>query len=121
MTEEKMVNLVPNEQLVFNREKTGFLRKDLASKEMLNFVPPTQDSYAFNDSPVTDIFNQIAKAYGLKIDMDASVFENCELTTNLTDEPLFEKLNIVCNSIGPGTSYVVENDHIKVVSRGCNQ
>jgi transmembrane sensor len=115
------VNLVPNEQLVFDRQKMNFKRKDLQRVEMLKYVPATEHSYTFQDFPVTEIFNQIATAYGLKIDMDAAALEGCELTTNLTDEPLFEKLAIVCTSIGPGTSYVVEEGHIRVISKGCNQ
>jgi transmembrane sensor len=115
------VNLIPNEQVVFNREKLLFKRKGLLATDMLEFVPATRSSYAFEDAPVADIFRQIGKAYGLKIDMDASLFKGCELTTNLSDEPLFEKLNIVCNSVGPGTSYIIEDGHIRVISGGCNQ
>jgi len=115
------MNLVSNELLVFNRETLLFKRKDLQRTELLRYVPATQITYSFEDTPVTDIFHLIANAYGLKIDMPASVFTGCELTTNLTDEPLFEKLDIVCNAIGPGTSYVVEDGHIRVISNGCNQ
>lgn len=120
-TKNNTVNLVPNELLVFNRETLLFKRKDLKPTEMLRYVPATQISYAFEETPVVDIFHLIADAYGLKIDMPASVFAGCELTTNLTDEPLFEKLDIVCNAVGPGTSYVVEEGHIRVLSNGCNQ
>jgi transmembrane sensor len=115
------VNLVPNEQVIFNRAKSGFNRKDLEAQDLLKYVPATPSSYAFTDTPVTEIFEQIAKAYGLKIELSEALLDGCELTTNLTDEPLFEKLNIVCNSIGPGTSYIIENEHIKVISKGCNQ
>lgn len=115
------INLIPNEQLVFNREKLHFDRKDLPSKEMLRYVPATRNAYSFEDAPVASVFKEIGAAYGLKIDMDAAIFVGCELTTNLTDEPLFEKLNIVCNAVGPGTTYVVEDGHIRVVSQGCNQ
>lgn len=115
------VNLVPNEQLVFDRENSLFKTKDLPENDMLKFVPATPGSYTFEDAPVADVFRKIGEAYGLKIDLDTSVFTGCELTTNLADEPLFEKLNIVCNAVGPGTSYVVEDGHIRVVSSGCNQ
>ncbi|HEV7383021.1 MAG TPA: FecR domain-containing protein [Dyadobacter sp.] len=115
------VNLVPNEQVVFNRAKADFNRKDLEAGDLEKYVPATPNSYAFTDTPVATIFEQIGAAYGLKIDLNQTILEGCELTTNLTDEPLFEKLNIVCNSIGPGTSYIIENEHIRILSKGCNQ
>ncbi|GAB3171088.1 FecR domain-containing protein [Telluribacter humicola] len=119
-SETTTFNLVPNEMLIFNREKALFKRLDINSREILNYVPTIEASYKFEDTPVATVFQQIGKSYGLKIDMEESLFNGCELTSNLTDEPLFEKLNIVCNAVGPGTSYVVEEGRIRIISKGCN-
>ncbi|GAB2799330.1 FecR family protein [Rhabdobacter roseus] len=115
------IHLVSNEQLFFNREKAHFKRREINQRDMLQYVPATHYAYAFEDTPVAEVFRQIGKAYGLDIDMEESLFSGCELTTNLTDEPLFEKLSIVCSAVGPGTSFVVEEGRIKVLSKGCNQ
>ena len=118
---EKEVQLIPNEKLVFDRGKLEFKRLEINTKDILEYVPPTEISYTFEDAPVAAVFKEIGKAYRLKIEMDESLFKGCELTTNLTDEPLFEKLGIVCSAVGPGTSFVVEDGVIRVISKGCNQ
>ncbi len=118
---ETAIDLVRNERLVFNRRKQHFERSDLDAKEILSYVPPTDSSYTFEDTPVALVFRKIARDYGLELLLDEAVFSGCELTTNLTDEPLFEKLSIVCNAVGPGTSFRVNEGLIQVISKGCNQ
>ncbi|GHB64715.1 FecR family protein [Persicitalea jodogahamensis] len=121
LDDQTTIHLVPNEQLFFNRKKSYFKRKEINQRDMLRYVPDTRNVYAFEDKPVADVFRQIGMAYGLDIDMEESLFSGCELTTNLTDEPLFEKLSILCSAVGPSTSFVVKEGRIRVISKGCNQ
>ena len=45
---------------------------------------------------------------------------DCYLTSSLIDEPLPEKLKIICESLGKNTRYEMNGNHIKIISNGCN-
>ncbi|TEB41127.1 FecR family protein, partial [Flavobacterium circumlabens] len=46
--------------------------------------------------------------------------KECHLTTSLSDQPLTEKLKIVCRSIGNNTSFEMNGNQIIITSEGCN-
>ena len=79
-----------------------------------------QLSFEFNDIPVTQIFNTIEQAYQVKIDYPKQKLKDCFLTTSLSDEPLLEKLKIICNALGKNTSYEMNENQIIITTDGCN-
>jgi hypothetical protein len=56
-------------------------------------------------------------AYGVDIVFDEEVFKGCSLTVGLEDEDLFEKLKIICKTIG--ATYQVIDSQIVINGRGC--
>jgi transmembrane sensor len=46
--------------------------------------------------------------------------KDCYLTTSLNDQPLPEKLKIICRSLGNNTSYEMNGNQIIILSNGCN-
>jgi hypothetical protein len=120
--QEEMV-LLPNQAL-------RFVRSDLIFNKITNI---TQDpvltssvgnieqlSFEFTDIPVAQIFQTIEQAYLVDIDYPKNKLKDCHLTTSLSDQPLMEKLKIVCNSIGNNTSFEMNGNQIIITSEGCN-
>lgn len=122
-SDQEEVVLLPNQAL-------RFVRSDLSFNKITNI---TQDeslvrsvgnieqlSFEFTDIPVSQIFQTIEQAYLVKIDYPINKLKDCHLTTSLSDQPLTEKLRIVCNSIGKNTSFEMNGNQIVISSDGCN-
>ncbi|MPR35245.1 FecR family protein [Salmonirosea aquatica] len=121
--ESEKVLLLPNQGLRFARQSGIFekiedltqeknLTRDLSNIEKLSFE--------FADVPVAQIFKTLEQAYLVKIDFPAEKLTNCYLTTSLNDQPLSEKLKIICESLGRRTRYYINENQITIQSDGCN-
>jgi len=122
-SDQQEVVLLPNQAL-------RFLRSDLKFKKITNI---TQDedlvssignieqlSFEFTDIPVSQIFETIEQAYLVDIDYPKDKLKDCHLTTFLSDQPLTEKLKIVCKSIGTNTNFEMNGNQVIITSAGCN-
>jgi transmembrane sensor len=56
----------------------------------------------------------------VKIDFPQEKLKDCYLTTSLGDQPLQEKLKIICKSLGNNSSYEMNGNQIIILSDGCN-
>ena len=120
---QEEVVLLPNQAL-------RFLRSNLSFNKITNITEdPTltrsvgnieQLSFEFTDIPVSQIFKTIEQAYLVKIDYPVNKLKDCHLTTSLSDQPLTEKLKIICNSIGNNTNFEMNGNQIIITSQGCN-
>lgn len=115
--------LLPNQALRFKRENLTFNKiTDITQDEALNnsISNIEQLGFEFTDIPVSQIFKTIEQAYLVKIDYQHTKLKDCFLTTSLGDQPLPEKLKIICQSIGNNTSYEMNGNQIIIISNGCN-
>jgi hypothetical protein len=74
-------------------------------------------SFDFDNTPVA-VFARLEKAYGVPIVFDEELMKNCFLTAPLGNEPLFDKLKVICKTTG--ATYEVFDGKIVISSRGCN-
>ncbi|RZJ48716.1 MAG: FecR family protein [Flavobacterium sp.] len=120
---EQEVVLLPNQALRFQRNDlvfkkiTNITQDEVLVKSVGNIE---QLSFEFNDIPVSQIFETIEQAYLIDIDYPTEKLKDCHLTTSLSDQPLTEKLKIVCRSIGNNTSFEMNGNQIIITSEGCN-
>ncbi len=120
-TEE--IVLLPNQAL-------RFVRKDFVFNKITNITEDPilvnsvrnieQLSFEFNDIPVAQILETIEQAYLVDIDYPKDKLKECRLTTSLSDQPLAEKLKIICKSIGNDTNYEMNGNQIVITTSGCN-
>ncbi|CAM2994106.1 FecR family protein [Flavobacterium succinicans] len=117
------ITLLPNEAVRFTKKDATFNKVTNIIKDKSLFQSSTnieQLSFEFNDIPVSQIFNTIEQAYQVKIVYPKQKLKDCFLTTSLSDEPLQEKLKIICNALGKNTSYEMNENQIIITTEGCN-
>ncbi|MBD2705465.1 FecR family protein [Spirosoma sp. BT702] len=112
---EKLM-LAPNQQATFVPDENQLTRA-IASQPVSLYTDNQKPTLQFEDTPITDVFAQLEKTYGIPIQYDTSQMKNCFLTSTLADEPFYTKLDIICRTIG--ASYKVEDTKIVVTSAGC--
>lgn len=122
MSSEEIV-LTPNKAVRFDRETSKFniitdVTKDVMLKKAIKNIE--QLNFDFTDVPVSQIFKTIEQAYQVEIEVPIDKLKNCHLTTSLNDQPLPEKLKIICKSIGNNTSYEMNGNLIIITSEGCD-
>jgi len=113
----KGIILVPNQQAAFSR-KTEKLSRTLVAQPRVILSQEELLQFTFTNAPVSHIFEAMGKAYGVEILFDEELLSGCRLTTSLSDETLFERLDIVCEAIE--ASYKVVNAQIIIFGKRCN-
>lgn len=109
--------LFPNQKVVFEKTQER-LSRSLVEKPVLLISTEELAQFKFNDAPVEQIFLALELAYGVEIIIDNDALKNCMLTTSLTNETLFEKLDIICGAIE--AKYKIVDAQIIISSSGCN-
>ncbi len=121
--EDKEIVLLPNQALRFVRKELVFnkITNITADPILVNSVRNIEQlSFEFTDIPVAQILETIEQAYLVDIDFPHDKLKDCRLTTSLSDQPLAEKLKIICTSIGSDTNYEMNGNQIVITTSGCN-
>jgi transmembrane sensor len=111
------VVLTPNQQIYYNRSDAQLL-KALIQKPALQDLGSAQFlSFEFDDAPLSKVLQLLEQAYGVDIVYDEELLASCKLTASLADEPLFEKIKLICLSID--AEYEIIDAQIVLSSKGC--
>ncbi|MCE6989453.1 FecR family protein [Dyadobacter sp. CY323] len=108
--------LTPNQQITFAANELRLTRSLVPEPKLLE-LPIQRQSFEFKGTPIADVFETLEKSYGVKIIFDPEVMQNCFLTASLSDEPLFEKINLICKTLG--AEYEQMDASIIINSKGC--
>lgn len=110
------VILLPNQQVTYLREQDSFGKALVAEPEIL--LPSIKASdFTFENTPIREVFQVLQKAYGVEIIFDEEVMSHCFITAPLGSESLFEKLRIICRTIG--AQYETIDARVVITSAGC--
>ena len=94
----KKLEVRPNQKVVFDRKEKNLV-KTLATLPKLIKSIEELPQLSFQNEPITKVFASLEKVYGIEIKYDDDALKNCLINTHLTDEPLFEKLSILCAAL----------------------
>lgn len=99
---QKGVMLLPNQQVVFNRETDQF---DKMLVDGPNIIPgPSRQkkapSFVYNDTPIPQVLQELKEAYGIDIRYDKEALANCQLNSSMATESFMQKLTIICATVG---------------------
>lgn len=113
---EPEVILTPNQQVTYHREK------EIVSKELVpkpEIILPNSNLFRmkFENAQVGEIFAVLEENYGVEIRYDKELLKNCRLTTSMSEEGLYERIEIICKAIG--ASYSCSEAVITIKSNGC--
>ena len=112
----KEIILTSNQQIIYDKKEKE-ISKTLVKKPRAILPEEEIRRMRFEEAPVTEIFKALEKIYGVEIDFDEALFSNCRLTTVVSRDDLYSRLDIICNVIG--TSYTLHADRIVIEAAGC--
>jgi ferric-dicitrate binding protein FerR (iron transport regulator) len=117
-SQDKQVILTANQQAILTRST---LLVDVTSMPEHKPLAATLETYSFvfMDAPVDSVMNTIEQAYGVHITYDKALLADCRLTASLYDEPLYEKIRLICKALE--ASCIIEGNDIKISAKGCHQ
>lgn len=110
------VVLKPNQKIIYARDEVKMVKTLVAKPEMV--VPKAEvPQFEFEDTPASEVFATLGKAYGIDILYDEQLLKDCPLTARLDSQTLHEKLSIICKAVE--SSYEIVDGQIVIHSRGC--
>lgn len=115
--ETKGIILIPNQQADFQRESETISRS-LVDQPRVMIAKKDLDKFNFNDAPVTQVFDAMENAYGVDFLFDREALASCRVTTSLSEETLFERLDVVCEAVG--ATYKVVDAQIVISGKKCD-
>lgn len=95
--------LSPNEQVTFSQNKDRFTKSRIQGLANL-YHPPR---FSFDETPVTDVFNALEKAYGIDIEYEPEKLYGYRLTATFSEMSLHDELHLICRII-KGTYHIEE-------------
>lgn len=85
--------LTKNQKIIIDEKEAFSVRKIM---ESYSEEEEGTQNFNFDESRVIDIFNLLESFYNIDIVYDKNKFSNTTLTAHLGDEPLSEKLKLIC-------------------------
>ncbi|GAB4032053.1 FecR family protein [Spirosoma gilvum] len=113
---EQTVVLTANQQATYDPAQAMLTKSIIARPEVIR-KPAKFPDFNFNSAAIRDVFATLEQSYGVTILYNQQTVENCNLTAQLGDEPLFKKLDIICRTID--ATYEVWGAKIVVTGKGC--
>jgi len=107
--------VTPNQQVSLTRDTPEFVRSLVAEPQLLQQTHGF--SFTYRDTPAATVFAQIQQAYGLTVVYDEVLLKKCPVTASLLDEPLYEKLDLVCQAIEARYEII---DGQMIITGGCS-
>lgn len=111
------VVLTPNQQIIFSPTETRLV-KSLVEQPVRLDQPAQKQALTFKRTPIADVFAALSQDYGIRIVFDGALMRTCYLTASLSDEPLFEQLDLICRTVN--ASYTQSDGAIIISSNGCD-
>lgn len=116
--EAEVTLLTPNQQVTYDPAK-ALLTKSFVAEPGLLHEPRAYPDFDFDNTDVASVFKTLEDSYGVTIRYDVKTIQQCSVTAPLGNEPLFRKLDIICQTIG--ATYEVWGTEIVIEGPGCGQ
>ncbi|MEZ4905292.1 MAG: FecR domain-containing protein [Spirosomataceae bacterium] len=114
--ETKGLLLLPNQQAIFNRLNEQ-LNRSLVEMPIPVQMRDKRVKYQFEEAKVTNVLKELERLYEVEIRYNEETLSNCILTTTLTNDALYDQLDVICQTIG--ATYKEIDAQIVIESKGC--
>lgn len=115
-TTTKGLILLANQAAIFE-EIEKQLSKTLVGKPILLRPEVITNHFAYDETPLSNVLRQLEQAYNIHFQFDEEILKNCKITATLSNESLYDKLNLLCKITG--TTYEIVDGQIVIDARGC--
>lgn len=119
LPDQKQMIISANQQAILQRNTLLVDVSSLPSNKTGAAVTVETNLFLFTDAPVDSVMHTIEAAYGVHISYDKVLLEDCRLTASLYDEPLYEKIRLICKALE--ASCTIEGKEIKISAKGCHK
>ncbi|MCF0040387.1 FecR family protein [Dyadobacter fanqingshengii] len=117
-TKDNRLILNPNQLVTLNRESSALETRNVKEPVLIN-LPIESQYFTFKKTPVKEVFRMLELAYGVHINFDKQVTSQCNITASLGDEPVREKLQMICEVLD--ARFEMKDNAIIVYSEGCEK
>ncbi|MFN8345239.1 MAG: FecR domain-containing protein [Spirosomataceae bacterium] len=114
--ETKGLLLLPNQQAVFNRTNE-LLNRSLVEVPIPIVAQKPLIKRQFDEVKVAEVFEELEKLFGVEIRYNEDALSDCILTTTISDDSLYDQLEVICQTIG--AAYKEIDAQIIIESKGC--
>lgn len=112
------LTLTPNQQAIYRKKDLQLTRMVVEKPKVLVTVEQLK-TYTYTDTPISKIFEGLEDIYGIKVVYDQEKFKNCRLNMSLSDESLFEKLELIGKVVE--ARYNMIDGQVIFIGEGCSE
>ena len=108
--------LKANQQATFHTDKHTFTTGLVDAPKLID---PDMDpaKLRFYNTPLTQVVQILKSAYGVDISIANAGMKNCTLTADLSGQPMYTQLNIICAALT--VKYKIASTSILLTGKGC--
>ena len=109
----------PNQQATFYKKQAKLVKTKLERPTALS-AGLAEGSLNFQETPFSEVVKVLNQAYAINISYDKDLLANCPLTASLSNQHLYEKLDLICQALE--VNYKIINGVIVIKGNGgCNK
>lgn len=110
--------ITPNQKVTIFVEQNRLARGLVDEPKPLTLpVRAKPSSFTFDASPLPEVLRQLEQLYGIEMVVGNKDLTNCRFTGNISQQPLYSKLELVCQAIG--AHYEIQGPRIIINGAGC--
>lgn len=114
--EVKGLILTANQAAIYEKEARQLTKTLVANPAQVKASAAPVD-FIYDEVAFPTILNDLEVHYGIPIQFDKQSFNNCRITATLTNETLYEKLDMLCKTVS--ASYEIVDGQILISGTGC--
>lgn len=118
-TESNGVILTPNQKVTYFPDNQQFATSVTDNPQPIHTISPEKAStyLIFDETPLQEVLHRLEATYGTEIELDREALASCPFTGDLTQQPLYTKLDLLCGAING--SYEIRGTKILITGKGC--
>ncbi|SEW53982.1 FecR family protein [Chitinophaga arvensicola] len=110
--------ITPNQKVTYKTENNQFTTSLVDDPKPVT-APEQATTFDFEDASLDKVLKALEETYAISIETtDNGRFGHCHFTGDITKQDLYEKLDIICQSVQ--ASYEVKGTTIYIKGKGCN-
>ncbi|MES1249184.1 MAG: FecR domain-containing protein, partial [Chitinophaga rupis] len=118
-SETNRIILTPNQKVSYKPLNSQFVTSLVEEPKPIeqNTAMRPRISFVFEETPLSEVLRDLQASYGITIQTESEKINNCHFSGDISRQSLYDKLDVICNSIQ--SSYEVKGTVIYIKGKGC--